>query len=50
MTRTITTRELRQLLTQIENQEITVRELRAELFEIESQDEPITDQILYNIK
>ncbi len=34
----MTTRELRQMLTEVENQNMTVKELRAILFEVEDQD------------
>lgn len=39
----MTTRELRGMLTAVENQEMTIRELRAILFEVENQDEEITE-------
>lgn len=39
----MTTRELREMLTAVENQEMTIRELRAILFEVEKQDEEITE-------
>lgn len=38
----MTTRELRQMLTEVENQNMTVRELRAILFEVEDQDAELT--------
>lgn len=34
----MTMRELRQMLTEVENQNMTVKELRAILFEVEDQD------------
>ncbi len=34
----MTTRELRQMLTEVENQNMTVKELREILFEVEDQD------------
>lgn len=34
----MTTRELRQMLTEVENQNITIKELRNILFEVEDQD------------
>ncbi len=34
----MTTRKLRQMLTEVENQNMTVKELRAILFEVEDQD------------
>lgn len=39
----MTTRELRNMLFNVENQELTVRELRAILFEIDEQDEELTE-------
>lgn len=38
----MTTRELREMLFNVENQELTVKELRAILFEVEEQDKEIT--------
>ena len=38
----MTTRELRQMLTEVEDQEMTVRELRGILFGIEDQDAEIS--------
>lgn len=37
----MTTRELREMLFEIENQDMTVRELRSILFEVEDQDAEI---------
>jgi hypothetical protein len=37
----MTTRELREVLFNVENQELTVKELRAILFEVENQDEEL---------
>ncbi|MCX4356999.1 MAG: hypothetical protein OSJ43_12390 [Oscillospiraceae bacterium] len=37
----MTVRELRQMLTEVENQEMTVKELRAILFEQEEQDKEL---------
>ena len=34
----MTTREFRQMLTEVENQNMTIKELRAILFEVEDQD------------
>ena len=39
--KTMTVRELRQMLTEVENQEMTVKELRAILFEQEEQDKEL---------
>lgn len=39
----MTVRELRNILYNVENQELTVKELRAMLFEIEEQDEEFTE-------
>lgn len=38
----MTTRELRQILTAVDNQDLTVRELRQILFQIDEQDQEIT--------
>jgi len=38
----MTTRELRNMLFNVENQELTVKELRAILFEVEEQDKELT--------
>lgn len=45
----MTTRELRSILTEVENQELTVKELRALLFEIEEQDEELTKRKMYEL-
>lgn len=37
----MTTRELREMLFNVENQELTVKELRAILFEVKEQDEEL---------
>lgn len=37
----MTVRELREILFDVENQELTVRELRAILFDVEEQDEKL---------
>ena len=37
----MTVRELREMLFNVENQELTVKELRAILFEVEEQDEKL---------
>ena len=37
----MTVRELREMLFNVENQELTVKELRAILFEVEEQDEEL---------
>ena len=37
----MTTRELREMLFNVENQELTVKELRAILFEVENQDDEL---------
>lgn len=39
----MTTRELRNILFNVENQELTVRELRIILFGVDNQDEEITE-------
>ncbi|MCD8015144.1 MAG: hypothetical protein LUG99_18615 [Lachnospiraceae bacterium] len=39
----MTYRELRQVLTEVDNQQMTVKELRDLLFEIENQDKAIED-------
>lgn len=39
----MTYRELRQMLTHVDNQQMTVKELRALLFQVEEQDEELTD-------
>ncbi|MCD7958384.1 MAG: hypothetical protein LUF89_02375 [Ruminococcus sp.] len=39
----MTYRELRQVLTEVDNQQMTVKELRDLLFEIENQDKTIED-------
>lgn len=39
----MTVRELRQLLFQVQDQELTVKELRAILFQVLQQDEEITE-------
>lgn len=39
----MTTRELRQLLTSIEEQEMTIRELRKILFDVDEQDTEINE-------
>ncbi|MCC8076854.1 MAG: hypothetical protein LIO41_07495 [Ruminococcus sp.] len=39
----MTYRELRQVLTEVDNQQMTVKELRDLLFEIENQDKVIED-------
>lgn len=39
---TMTTRELRQMLFNVKNQDLTVRELRQKLFEVVAQDEKIS--------
>jgi len=44
----ITTRELRNFLFNIENQDLTVRELRNLLFEVTNQDHPIEDPNFIN--
>lgn len=38
----MTVRELREMLFNVENQELTVKELRAILFEVEEQDKELT--------
>ncbi|MCX4355882.1 MAG: hypothetical protein OSJ43_06610 [Oscillospiraceae bacterium] len=45
----MTVRELRQLLTEVENQEMTVKELRAILFEQEDQDKELEATDLFTI-
>lgn len=39
----MTVRELRQMLFNVDNQEMTVKELRALLFKVAEQDEELTD-------
>lgn len=39
----MTIRELRQMLTSVDNQELTIKELRDILFEVEEQDEELTE-------
>ena len=39
----MTVRELRNMLFNVDNQELTIKELRAILFEIDKQDEEITE-------
>lgn len=38
----MTTRELRKMLVEVENQEMTIKELRAILFEVDNQDRELT--------
>lgn len=45
----MTVRELRNILTEVENQEMTVRELREILFEIDEQDQEISERKLAEI-
>ena len=45
----MTTRELRQALTEIDNQNLTVRELRAILFEQENQDRELQENDLFKL-
>ena len=45
----MTIRELRQALTEIENQNMTVQELRANLFEQENQDKELNNMDLLKI-
>ena len=45
----MTFRELRNILTEVENQEMTVRELREILFEIDEQDQEISERKLAEI-
>ena len=45
----MTIRELRQALTEIENQNMTVQELRASLFEQENQDKELNNMDLLKI-
>lgn len=40
----MTTRELRKILTAVDDQKMTVKELRALLFEVEAQDDEITEE------
>jgi len=42
----MTISELKELLFEINNQEMTVRELRRKLFEINNQDQEITKQVV----
>jgi len=39
----MTTRELRKMLFEVENQELTIKELRDILFQVEDQDKELTD-------
>lgn len=45
----MTTRELRQMLFTVDNQEITVKELRAILFNVDEQDEELTENDLMRL-
>lgn len=45
----VTIRELRQVLTEIDNQNLTVRELRAILFEQEEQDRELHENDLFKL-
>ncbi len=45
----VTIRELRQALTEIDNQNLTVRELRAILFEQEDQDKEVSPYDLFKM-
>ncbi|MCC8157286.1 MAG: hypothetical protein LIO54_08425 [Oscillospiraceae bacterium] len=45
----MTFRELRQALTEIDNQEMTIKELRDILFELEDQDAQVKDNDLLKI-
>ena len=45
----MTYRELRQVLTEVEDQELTVKELRAKLYELEDQDAEVTERGLYTL-
>lgn len=45
----MTIRELRQALTEVDNQQMTVKELRDILFEIENQDKVIEDNDILKI-
>ena len=45
----MTTRELRKMLFNVENQELTVKELRDILFAIEDQDNELTQKTLYEL-
>lgn len=45
----MTIRELRQVLTEVDNQQMTVKELRDILFEIDNQDKVIEDNDILKI-
>lgn len=45
----MTIRQLRQMLTEVDNQEMTIRELRAALFEQQEQDEELTGVMIHRI-
>lgn len=45
----MTVRELRNMLFNVDDQELTVKELRAILFEIDEQDEEITEAQMFRL-